>query len=63
MVNQAKLDALRPAINQDLESGSAGGLGMNAIKAEARRRFEEDKTRRALAAIFLYGPRVGRYSP
>lgn len=43
MVNQAKLDALRAAINQGLESGSAGELDMNAIKAEARRRFEEGK--------------------
>lgn len=40
-INQAKLDALRLEIRKGLDSGSAGDLDMAAIKAEARRRLEQ----------------------
>jgi len=41
--HQAKLDALREEIRKGIDSGSAGELDMETIKAEARRRFEEEQ--------------------
>lgn len=39
--HQAKLDALRDEIRKGIDSGSAGELDMETVKAEARRSFEE----------------------